>query len=206
MHVLIYRKFKAWKTIAARTNGTLGRPCEYVLLIATVLYDRTPCLRQYYNSSSAAWKYMECRGGAFQKDYAADLRKFCINNNLNTQIHFLPQLKREQLARFFQVHHVCAFTSLHPEAFGIVAAEAMASGLALVSTGVGGASEVFEDEISGLRYPAGNSSALAEQLERLARDPALLHKLQRTGELRVRTKFCVESSANQIEKLFLELR
>ena len=100
-------------------------------------------------------------GGAFQKDYAADLRKFCINNNLNTQIHFLPQLKREQLARFFQVHHVCAFTSLHPEAFGIVAAEAMASGLALVSTGVGGASEVFEDEISGLRYPAGNRSALA---------------------------------------------
>ena len=53
------------------------------------------------------------------------------------------------------------FTSLHPEAFGIVAAEAMASGLALVSTGVGGASEVFEDEISGLGYPAGNSLALA---------------------------------------------
>ena len=60
------------------------------------------------------------------------------------------------------------FPSIHPEAFGIVAAEAMASGLALVSTGVGGASEVFEDEISGLHYPAGNSTALAEQLERLA--------------------------------------
>ena len=55
------------------------------------------------------------------------------------------------------------FPSLHPEAFGIVAAEAMASGLALVSTGVGGASEVFEDGISGLHYPAGNSTALAQR-------------------------------------------
>ena len=81
---------------------------------------------------------------------------------------FLPQLNREQLARFFRLQHVCVFTSLHPEAFGIVAVEAMASGLALVSTGVGGASEVFENEISGLSYQAGDSKTLAEQLERLA--------------------------------------
>ena len=67
----------------------------------------------------------------------------------------------------------------YPEAFGIVAAEAMASGLALVSTGVGGASELFEEEVSGLHYPAGNSTALAEQLERLAYDPALLSDYKR---------------------------
>ena len=59
------------------------------------------------------------------------------------------KLNRTQLARFFQLQHVCVFTSLHPEAFGIVATEAMASGLALVAI-VGGASEVFENEISGL--------------------------------------------------------
>ena len=46
-------------------------------------------------------------------------------------VDFLPQLNREQLARFFRLNHVCVFPSLHPEAFGIVAAEAMASGLAL---------------------------------------------------------------------------
>ena len=98
------------------------------------------------------------------------------------------------------------FTSIHAEAFGIVAAEAMASGLALVSTGVGGASEVFENEISGLSYPAGNSTALAEQLERLARDPALLRRLQRNGEHRIRTHFSVNASAIKLEKLFQEAR
>ena len=77
----------------------------------------------------------------------------------------------------------------------------MASGLALVSTGVGGAAEVFEDEVSGLHYPAGNSKALAERLERLARDPELLVRLQRAGEQRMRSQFSVNASVHQLEKL-----
>ena len=141
-------------------------------------------------------------GGTFQKDYATQLRQFCTNHNMNAEVDFLPQLNRQQLARFFQLQHVCVFTSLHPEAFGIVAAEAMASGLALVSTGVGGSSEVFENEISGLYYPAGDSKALAQQLERLTHDSDLLHRLQRAGEHRVRTKFSVNTSALQIEEIF----
>ena len=145
-------------------------------------------------------------GGIFQKDYANQLRQFCQVNDLNSQVDFLPQLNRGQLARFFLLNHVCAFTSIHPEAFGIVAAEAMASGLALVSTGAGGASEVFENEISGLSYPAGNSTVLAEQLERLARDPALLNRLQQAGEHRARSQFSVTSSSHQLENLFLKTK
>ena len=140
-------------------------------------------------------------GGEFQADYAHQLRQFCANHQLNGEVDLLPQLNRDQLARFFQLNHVCVFPSLHPEAFGIVAAEAMASGLALVSTGVGGAAEVFEDEVSGLHYPAGNSKALAERLERLARDPELLVRLQRAGEQRVRSQFSVNASVHQLEKL-----
>ena len=77
----------------------------------------------------------------------------------------------------------------------------MSSGLALVSTGVGGASELFEDGISGLHYPAGNSAALAERLERLVYDPALLLRLQHAGEQRIRHKFSVDASVQQLETL-----
>ena len=140
-------------------------------------------------------------GNTFQTEYAKQLREYCTNHNLNEQVDFLPQLDRQQLARFFQLNHVCVFPSLHPEAFGIVAAEAMASGLALVSTGVGGASELFENGISGLRYPAGDSTALAERLEMLAFDPALLLSLQQAGEQRVRHHFSVDASVHQLEAL-----
>ena len=185
-------------------NGTEGRPLR-VCFAGLQMVSKGPhtlleALLQLKKKGVAV--HVMLAGGTFQADYARHLRQFCANHQLNEQVDFLPQLNREQLARFFQLSHVCVFPSLHPEAFGIVAAEAMASGLALVSTGVGGASEVFEDGISGLHYPAGNSTALAEQLERLASDPALLVHLQRAGKKRVRSHFSVNASALQLESLF----
>ena len=94
------------------------------------------------------------------------------------------------------------FPSIYPEAFGIVAAEAMASGLALVSTGVGGAAELFEDGISGLAYPPGDCTALANKLESLAKNPALLANIQQQGAQRVKQHFSVNASAKKLEELF----
>ena len=145
---------------------------------------------------------MQCLQAAYFKKITPKIYvEFCSYHNLDSQVDFLPQLKRSQLARFFQLQHVCVFPSLYPEAFGIVAAEAMASGIALVSTGVGGASELFENEISGLSYPPGDSGALANQLEKLARNPLLLRRIQQSGQTRVREKFSVDKSALQLERL-----
>ena len=88
--------------------------------------------------------YCMLAGGVFQESYMHAMQRFIDTQNLQNNVQFLPQLTRQQLSRFFRLHHVCVFPSIHPEAFGIVAAEAMASGLALVSSGVGGAAEVFE--------------------------------------------------------------
>ena len=145
-------------------------------------------------------------GDSFQSGYREQLEQLLTEHKLNGSVQFVGQLGRPALARFYALHHVGVFPSIHPEAFGIVATEAMASGLALVCTGVGGASEVFENEISGLSYQAGNSTELAEKLERLARDPALLHRLQKEGERRVRTHFSVTTSTHKIEQLFLKAR
>ena len=184
-------------------NGTTGQPLR-VCFAGLKMGSKGPhtlleALVQLKQRGVAV--HLMLAGGTFQADYAHNLQTFCKFHQLNEQVDFLPQLNREQLARFFQVNHVCVFPSLHPEAFGIVGAEAMASGLALVSTGVGGASELFEDGISGLHYPAGDGTALAERLEQLAKDPALLLRLQRAGEQRVRAQFSVDASVNQLEAL-----
>ena len=78
----------------------------------------------------------------------------------------------------------------------------MASGLALVSSGAGGAAEVFENEVSGLSFPPEDAHALADQLARLAKDPALLQRLQKAGEARIRTQFSVKAMALKLESLF----
>ena len=120
-------------------------------------------------------------GGPFQKSYIEAMNSFCINNKIDKFITFYKQLTRDQLARFFRLHHAAVFPSIHPEAFGIVAVEAMASGLALISSGVGGASEVFEDNKSGLQFKAGECRSLASQIKRLFDEPGLLKALQENG-------------------------
>ena len=194
---------KLGRPLPPAPNGTSGRPLR-VCFAGLQMSSKGPhtlleALLQLKRKGIAVHAMLA--GNTFQTEYAKQLREYCTNHNLNEQVDFLPQLDRQQLARFFQLNHVCVFPSLHPEAFGIVAAEAMASGLALVSTGVGGASELFENGISGLRYPAGDSTALAERLEMLAFDPALLLSLQQAGEQRVRHHFSVDASVHQLEAL-----
>ena len=141
-------------------------------------------------------------GGAFQQGYQEHLQRALRENGLDGDVRFVGQLQRGGLARFFRLHHVCVFPSIHPEAFGIVGAEAMASGLALVSSGVGGAAEVFEDQVSGLRFEPGNASDLATKLHSLCVTPGLLTHLARNGEQRAQLRLSVATSAQQLEALF----
>lgn len=145
-------------------------------------------------------------GGRFNPAYAIQLEQYAAEQGLAGQVQFVKQLSRDQLARFFRLNHVAVFPSISPEAFGIVAAEAMASGLALVSSGVGGAAELFEPEVSGLAFQPGDASDLARQLHRLATEPGLLARLQAAGEARVRQQFSVGQSALELEKLFRALK
>lgn len=141
-------------------------------------------------------------GKPYQRGLQESLASMLAGAGLDGVTQFFGELNREQLSRFLRMHHIFVFPSIYPEAFGIVAAEAMASGLALVSSGVGGAAELFEDGVSGLRFEPGNAVDLARQLQRLAQEPGLLEQLQQAGAARVREQFSVTRSAQQLEALF----
>ena len=192
------------RPLPAQANGTSERPlrvCFAGLMMASkgphTLLEAALILR-----SRGVFIELMLAGGNFQGNYTSQMEQFCSSHGLHNQVKFISQLTRDQLARFFSVNHVCVFPSIYPEAFGIVAAEAMASGLALVSTGVGGAAELFEDGISGLAYPPGDCNALANNLEKLAKNPTLLLSLQQEGAQRVNQHFSVNTSAKKLEELF----
>ena len=142
-------------------------------------------------------------GGHFQPDYVVQMKHFVQQAGLSHQLQFIGQLKRTQLARFFALHHAFVFPSLYPEAFGIVGAEAMASGLVLVSSGVGGAGELFESGDSGLSFRAGDPGDLAMQLQVLAEQTDVLINLRSKGKRRVRELFSVQCSVEQLQKLWM---
>ena len=123
-------------------------------------------------------------GDSFQSGYREQLEKWLKQHNLDGAVQFVGQLGRQALARFYALHHVGVFPSIHPEAFGIVAAEMMASGLVVVSSGVGGAGELIDDGRTGLRFQAGDSQDLARCLMRLASDYACLMTYVRQAKRR----------------------
>jgi glycosyltransferase involved in cell wall biosynthesis len=83
--------------------------------------------------------------------------------------------------------------------------EAMAAGLPVVGTDVGGISELIVDGETGLIVEPENPAALAAALESLARDPERRLQLGQRGRERVAESFSAEASARRTVALYEEL-
>jgi glycosyltransferase involved in cell wall biosynthesis len=67
--------------------------------------------------------------------------------------------------------------------------EAMAAGLPVVASNVGGVAEVVVDGATGLLVPPGDAQRLAAAIERLLEDPVLRRRLGEAGRIRVAEHF-----------------
>jgi glycosyltransferase involved in cell wall biosynthesis len=71
--------------------------------------------------------------------------------------------------------------------------EAMAAGLPVVASAVGGVPELVEDGVTGVLVPPGDPAALAAALDRLLADPDLRRRMGAAGRARVRARFDLEA-------------
>lgn len=79
--------------------------------------------------------------------------------------HFLG--RRDDVPRLLRSAAVAVVPSLWAEAFGLTVVEAMAAGVPVIATRVGGIPEIVTDGETGVLVPAGDATALAAALERL---------------------------------------
>ncbi|HEU4928899.1 MAG TPA: glycosyltransferase family 4 protein, partial [Candidatus Krumholzibacteria bacterium] len=91
------------------------------------------------------------------------------------------------------------------EALPTVLLEAMASGLPVVATRVGGVPEIVEEGRSGLMVPPEDASALGSVLARVATDATLRRSLGERGRAVVESRFRVETMCENRMAYFEEL-
>ena len=84
----------------------------------------------------------------------------------------------------------------------VVAIEALAAARPVVATRAGGTGTVVRNGESGYLEAIGDTTALADRLAALARDPALRRRMGATGAEDVRARFAVGRMADEVEAIY----
>jgi glycosyltransferase involved in cell wall biosynthesis len=131
------------------------------------------------------------------------LEQFAGAAGLGDRVHFMGQ--RSKVAPLLQGADVFALPSL-TEGLPNAVLEAMAIGLPVVATSVGGVPELVLDGVTGLLVPASEPLALAEALTRmLGWSDADRRRMGAAGRERVERHFSFEGQARRLEALYADV-
>lgn len=130
-----------------------------------------------------------------------DLRRAVGEGGLADRVQFTGRV--DDVEAHLAAADVFAFPSEF-EALGIALVEAAACGLPAAASRTGGIVDVVEDGRSGLLVPPGDSTALAEALERL-RDAELRRRMGERASRVARSRFDLAASVVRYRALFREL-
>jgi glycosyltransferase involved in cell wall biosynthesis len=86
----------------------------------------------------------------------------------------------------------------------LVTLEAMAAGVPVVASTVGGIPEQIWHDREGLLVPPGDAAALSEAVVSLLRDPARARRLGEAGRRRVSSEFSYATMLRQTERVYSE--
>lgn len=111
---------------------------------------------------------------------------------------------REDVPELMDAADMFVLTS-HNEGLGLVLVEAMAKGLPVVATAVGGVPEVVDDGVTGHLVPARDAGAIATAVLDLAASPDRRRALGAQGRERARETFSIEQTVARTQDLYLDL-
>jgi glycosyltransferase involved in cell wall biosynthesis len=129
--------------------------------------------------------------GGGTPDYERSLRDLVKRLDVEDRVEFVGSTPPDRIPSFFAAADIFLLASRY-EPFGIVLLEAMAAGLPIVATNVGGIPAVVQNGVSARLVPPGDADALADAVRELVSHDALRLSLIREARKRV-TEFSLES-------------
>lgn len=131
------------------------------------------------------------------------IREHIARLDLNESVRLFGYLEGRVLEQYYRSSdlHVCPS---HYEPFGLVAAEAMAAGAAVVASATGGLVDIVSSPQVGRTFPPRDVGALAAVLKELCRDAAFRQALARAGRAHVAKRFAWPVLAEEAAKFYAE--
>jgi glycosyltransferase involved in cell wall biosynthesis len=138
-------------------------------------------------------------GGLDTHNCEAALKDYVADNALESCVHFAGEVRN--VHEFLQASDVFVLPT-EDEAFGLALIEAMACGLPVVTTSVGGIPEVVSHGETGLLVEPNNFQELRNALEHVMKDPAMAASLGQAARRTVEARYCKETVASRYMELF----
>ena len=178
-----------------RSDVVIGAACRLVLLKGIRDLIRAVGLL----SSEFPELRLEIAGSGPQRE---DLAQEAARLGLICQVRFLSW--QRDLSPLFRSWDIFAMPSLE-EGFGLSALEAMAAGLPVVASAVGGLPELVDDSKTGYLVPAEDVAELARCLRLLILNPAQRVAMGAAGRERVRKHFSADRMVREIKLIYNSL-
>ncbi len=205
-HADLVRKHAPWARVEPVPNGIdpdefrADRPRKKVILGAGRLFPRKnyALLLEALEGIPEGWEVVLAGEGPERPRLEALAREKKIPLTVTGWL----DRKSQRLKDLYETSSIFALPSLK-ESFGMVVAEAMAAGMAVVTTSGGGPAEVAGE--AGLLVPPGDKQALREALFRLMQDQTLRRTLATKARARALQEFAWPAVARRFLALYREI-
>ena len=137
------------------------------------------------------------------EDHIPRMQQLARDLNLENQVVFSGELPDPRAA--YAAMDIFVLPSAQPEPFGGVVLEAMAFGLPVIATAIGGSPEQVVPEETGFLIPPADPQSLAVKLRKLCEDPDLCIRMGRAGRQRIATQLSLDHTVNSISKTYMEV-
>lgn len=135
----------------------------------------------------------------FRKSYEGEVR----SRGLQENVLFLG--KQEDIPEILSALDYFLMPTVTHEAFPMVILEAMAAGLPIIASRIGGIPEAIEEGVSGILVPPGDAEALTEAILGLLRNRGRALELGKSARKRVEAYFTVEKNVSKVQDLYERL-
>ena len=133
------------------------------------------------------------------------LEAMIIEKNLSGVIKLSGLVSREKLPLYFKVADLFVLPTTAIEGFGLVTAEAFASGLAVMGTPVGATMEILEKIDKNLIFDGTSPESLSNGLEYFFHNPKFFSNLESKCRKTAEKYYSWEKVTDQTEEEFIKI-
>ena len=118
-----------------------------------------------------------------------DLKHFIADRGLENHIKFYGFMPRSELIQHIQNYDILLFPTPKWEGMPVAIIEAMARGLAVISSNIKGPDEIIEHQKDGLLIPPNDPVEMGRAIDLLLKSPSFTNELKKAAIETVKNKF-----------------